>query len=139
VCANENAPNISTHFGEPCCYIPARADFHVSLQAQRTRLITDLEGSGPDVTLLELTRDMQPASIVWGDTEVSAFRRDVPSASYGATGTRLHRGALKWSGEGCAGLQPPQTQQNRNLKSTDFVGTMISDVYVISPSAEISH
>jgi hypothetical protein len=39
-------------------------------------------------------------------------------------------------GGGAAGLQPPETSQNRNLKNTDFVD-MISKFYVIYPSAEI--
>jgi hypothetical protein len=38
------------------------------------------------------------------------------------------RAHLGWGGGAVAGLQPPPNSQNQNLKNTDFVDIMVSDV-----------
>jgi hypothetical protein len=49
----------------------------------------------------------------------------------------LRQGGIQRKGGGAAGLQPPPP--SRDLKATKFADKMISRVYVIYPSAELSH
>jgi hypothetical protein len=58
-------------------------------------------------------------------------------ANFIKTAITTYQGAPKWGGGGCraAATQTPKAQ----IKKIYFVDIMISEVYVISPSAKISH